>query len=409
MRCSIPFRLLTLSLTTSVLAPRVQAQAWSLSGNAGTNPAVQFIGTTDAQPIVVKVNGVEVMRFIPGAGTHVQILGPVVVASKTASDALQSTNTGGGHAVHGQSNGCSFPEGCVAGNGVYGENIGGGAGVLGEGGSYGVVGAGGNVGVWGVAPNGGVSGYAWGNAASGVQGESAAGNGVYGFSHASGSSGVYGENFAAGPWTYGVAGRSSSTGIAVLGDNRGAGWAGYFTGKVRIDGMLSKGGGGFIIDHPLDPTNKYLQHSFVESPDMKNLYDGIAALNARGEATVTLPAWFDALNGELRYQLTCIGAFAPVYIAQQVRGKSFRIAGGRAGMQVSWQITGTRRDAFARANRIQVETDKVGDERGRYLHPKAYDQPDSLAISAQALRALRAVEMRRLRVQLSTPVPEARP
>ena len=60
-----------------------------------------------------------------------------------------------------------------------------------------------------------------------------------------------------------------------------SGYAGYFNGKVNVTGTLTKAGGSFIIDHPLDPANKYLSHSFVESPDMKNIYDGIAVLDDR--------------------------------------------------------------------------------------------------------------------------------
>jgi hypothetical protein len=41
-----------------------------------------------------------------------------------------------------------------------------------------------------------------------------------------------------------------------------------FSGNVSIGGSLSKGSGSFKIDHPLDPANKYLYHSFVESPDI---------------------------------------------------------------------------------------------------------------------------------------------
>jgi hypothetical protein len=44
----------------------------------------------------------------------------------------------------------------------------------------------------------------------------------------------------------------------------------------------------FRIDHPLDPANKYLNHSAVESPDMKNIYDGVVTLDADGEAVVEL-------------------------------------------------------------------------------------------------------------------------
>jgi len=37
--------------------------AWSLSGNAGTNPANNFLGTSDAQPLVFKTRGAEHLRI----------------------------------------------------------------------------------------------------------------------------------------------------------------------------------------------------------------------------------------------------------------------------------------------------------------------------------------------------------
>jgi hypothetical protein len=47
---------------------------WGLTGNAGTNPATQFIGTTDAQPLAFKTNNVEAMRILSdgkvGIGTN---------------------------------------------------------------------------------------------------------------------------------------------------------------------------------------------------------------------------------------------------------------------------------------------------------------------------------------------------
>ncbi|HLI84991.1 MAG TPA: hypothetical protein VKV17_13800, partial [Bryobacteraceae bacterium] len=140
---------------------------------------------------------------------------------------------------------------------------------------------------------------------------------------------------------------------------------GYFAGKLTVVGNISKGGGSFRIDHPLDPENKYLYHSFVESPDMKNIYDGIVVLDEKGEATVTLPDWFEALNQDFRYQLTCIGGYAPVYVASEVSGNKFRVAGGRPGLKVSWQVTGIRHDAYANAHRIPVEEEKPAGERGK--------------------------------------------
>jgi hypothetical protein len=145
-------------------------------------------------------------------------------------------------------------------------------------------------------------------------------------------------------------------------------------GSLVVTGTVSKGGGSFKIDHPLDPTNKTLSHSFVESPDMMNIYNGNAVLDRRGEAVITLPAYFEALNRDFRYHLTCIGSFAPVYIAKEIKGDRFKIAGGKPGMKISWQVTGVRQDAYANAHRIPVEEDKPASERGSYLHPDAFNK-----------------------------------
>src|SRR5262249_53437029 len=125
-----------------------------------------------------------------------------------------------------------------------------------------------------------------------------------------------------------------------------------------VRGKLFKPGGGFKIDHPLAPNEKYLHHSFVESPERKNVYDGIAVLDETGRAVVELPAWFEALNSDFRYQLTCIGRFAPVYVSTKLDGNRFTISGGYAGMEVSWQVTGVRIDSWARANPLFLEENK---------------------------------------------------
>ncbi len=212
----------------------------------------------------------------------------------------------------------------------------------------------------------------------GVRGESVSENGV----------GVLGEMKLTSGVNFGVKGLNSSpNGRGVLGyatDPTGVnygvvgrtespnGFAGFFIGRVHVAGFLSKAAGAFRIDHPLDPENKTLSHSFVESPDMMNIYNGIVALGNDGSAEVTLPDWFEALNREFRYQLTCIGGFAPVYVAKKVNGNRFRIAGGKPGMEVSWQLTGVRKDAYAEAHRIQVEEMKPVADRGSYLHPEAF-------------------------------------
>jgi hypothetical protein len=154
------------------------------------------------------------------------------------------------------------------------------------------------------------------------------------------------------------------------------GWAGYFEGDVSVTGQIVKGGGGFKIDHPLDPANKYLSHSFVEAAERKNIYDGIAVLDANGEHTVELPEWVETLNSDFRYQLTSIGGPAPnLHVAREISKNRFAIAGGTAKMKVSWQVTGVRRDAWAVGHPLTVEESKSANERGYYLHPDLYRQP----------------------------------
>jgi hypothetical protein len=148
----------------------------------------------------------------------------------------------------------------------------------------------------------------------------------------------------------------------------------YVSGNLSVTGNLSKGSGSFLIDHPLDPENKYLSHSFVESPDMMNVYNGNVTLDENGRAWVELPSYFEALNRDYRYQLTPLGAAAPnLHVAQEIRDNRFQIAGGEPGVRVSWQVTGVRDDPYARMHRIQVETIKPPEERGSLLHPDAYE------------------------------------
>jgi hypothetical protein len=203
--------------------------------------------------------------------------------------------------------------------------------------------------------------------------ENSGGYGVYGESTSSNGVGVAG--LADNADGAGAAFYNDSTGDALFVYEQSGGDAAFLEGNVDVDGNLSKAGGSFKIDHPLDPANKYLYHSFVESPDMKNIYDGVATLNANGEATIEMPEWFGVLNRDFRYQLTCIGGFAPVYIADELANNQFKIGGGRAGMRISWQITGIRQDAWANAHRIPVEQEKEAKLKGFYLHPELYGAP----------------------------------
>jgi hypothetical protein len=153
-------------------------------------------------------------------------------------------------------------------------------------------------------------------------------------------------------------------------------------GNLNCGGTISGAAAHFTIDHPLDPANKYLMHNAVESPDSKTVYDGVTQLDFNGEAWVKLPDYVEVLNGDFRYQLTCLGAFAPVYVAQEISNHQFRIGGGKPGMKVSWQVTGLRHDAWTKAHVQTVEQEKPAEERGYYLHPDVFGQPREKGIAA---------------------------
>ena len=380
--------------------------AWADAGlkvtNLSSGPGVYGINRGGGNGVRGQTNGT-------GIGVYGQCddSGPGVVGRSTSGDGVQGFGRDSG--VYGEGTGSG-------GQGVMGKGIGANAeGVVGIGGSngHGVYGmSNGQNGVKGTSTNNdGVRGVS--TNFSGVRGNSTNGHGVEGETNASTGSGVYGHSSngqgvtgqsnskngvqgstSGGGAAYGVKGTSSgSNGTGVYGEaNNGSnafgvwgkstnGYAGYFDGKVHITGTISKGGGSFKIDHPLDPANKYLSHSFVESPDMMNIYNGNIALDANGEAVVTMPEWFDALNKDFRYQLTAIGAPGPnLYVAEEISGNRFRIAGGTPGMKVSWQVTGIRQDAFANAHRIPVEQEKLDQERGKYLYPKELGMPETLSM-----------------------------
>ncbi|MBC7227361.1 MAG: hypothetical protein H5T61_09015 [Thermoflexales bacterium] len=281
------------------------------------------------------------------------------------------------------------------------------------------------IGVWGrndSATGAGVVGHALATSGGthGVRGQSdspdgrgvvgwataASGNniGVYGESSSTAGVGVYGRSTATSGTTAGVVGSSTSTdGVGVLGSSEGSdgigiygtapdtGYAGYFLGNVHVYGGFSASGSkAFKIDHPLDPANRYLYHFAQEAPEVQNVYNGVVTLDARGEATVALPDYFSALNaGPFRYQLTAIGAPMPnLYIAQEIQGNTFRIAGGVPGKKVSWEVTAVRNDPYLHDHPAQAEVDKPADEQGTYLYPQGYGQPQEMGLDYQRHRDL---------------------
>jgi hypothetical protein len=344
-------------------------------------------GTSDTQ-LIANSNVVTFKLYQQGPGTA--LMGYTTPTTGTTRGVYGRVDSPNGAGVQGRNAGTAGTGAAVQAIGVNNNGV---DATTDSGSKYAVKGVGGNgTAIYGQATQVGVHGQGYSGvygtvgaaafAAKGVYGNGGSGTdnmGVYGTVNASGGKGVYGNNSATSGNAIGVHGKTASA----------SGYAGYFEGNLHTTGALSKGSGSFKIDHPLDPANKYLFHSFVESPEMLNVYSGIAELGPDGRAEVMLPTWFGALNREVRYQLTAVGAPMPqLYISDEVRDNCFSIGGGIQGKRVSWQLTGVRQDAYARAHPVPVEVEKPEDEKGTYLHPDAFGLPADMSLSHRLDRTL---------------------
>jgi len=151
--------------------------------------------------------------------------------------------------------------------------------------------------------------------------------------------------------------------------------AAQLQGDLSLTGNVYTNNEDIKIDNPVDPANKYLLHAAVASSEMLNIYSGNVTTDELGLATVSLPDWFEAENTDFRYQLTAIGRDAHAWIAKKVSGGKFQVATNATNVEVSWQITAVRQDAYAKAHPLVVEQAKPARERGFYLHPELYGQP----------------------------------
>lgn len=330
------------------------------------------------------------------------------VTGGTAFTANDASNGSGGYAIQGLSNsgtgvlGSGVPYGVfgsgfsvgvygtgntgVSANGYTGLNAyGSNTGTFSEGASYGVY-ASGNYGVYG---SGGAYGV-YGTGGTGVYGTGP--TGVTGVGLYTTPVGVYAQA-GDGGWAVDAYNTASGTGVLAGSDT---GYAGWFNGVTDVDGNLDVAGTltadtkKFRIDHPLDPANKYLEHASVESSELLDIYTGNVTTDARGEATVRLPQWFEALNTDFRYQLTVIGQFAQAIISRKIENHQFQIRSNAPSVEVSWQVTGVRNDAYARAHPLQPEIEKPEAERGFYRHPELYGAPAEKSVAwAQQPKAMK--------------------
>jgi hypothetical protein len=320
------------------------------------------------------------------------VAGFSAVSDGTRGDTRASAKNG---VVGGNESTEAIPGGQPGGNGVFGfstnpngsgvfgannstnpANAPGGSGVFGLTGATGAAGVFGannaprGVGVQGNGPDAGVSGFSAngsGVVGSSRQGDAILGNGGIGGNAIHGRGGTF-----AGLFEGGVSIRGGSLEVTKIGD---------IGGEISAVSIFAQNKH-FRIDHPADPVRKYLIHATIESSEMMNLYSGVVVLDGRGEAEVALPEWFEALNRDFRYQLTCVGSFAPVYIARKIANNGFKIAGGHPGIEVCWQVAGTRHDRWAREHPFAVEVEKQPGENEAifYRNTSQYKENDAEAV-----------------------------
>lgn len=252
-------------------------------------------------------------------------------------------------------------------------------------------------GVWGVSASSagtGVVGHATATsgATTGVLGrvDSPTGDatGVYGAAWATSGTtvGVWGETASTADGAVGVLGYASATtgqAYGVLGIAESA----EGLGVACIGDSITTGNKQFRIDHPLDPANKYLNHYAAEGPEPYNVYRGNVTLDESGRARVELPSYFASVNRDETYTLTAVGAAAPsLHVAEPVTDGSFVIAGGPAGLRVSWCVVGVRNDAWTRAHPPRTEMQKPAGALGTYLAPELWGKPTSMREAFRASR-----------------------
>ena len=202
--------------------------------------------------------------------------------------------------------------------------------------------------------------------------------------------GVVGTGSTNGGVAYGVYGKADSTtasggtkyGVYGVANGGATNYAGYFAGNVQINGNSSATGTkAFKIDHPLDPGQKYLLHYSIESNEVLNVYSGNISTGANGLATVQLPAYFESVNKDFRYQLTVLGTFAQAIVKEEMAANKFVIETSQPNVKVSWQITAVRNDKYMAAHPALAEVDKEAENKGMYLQPAEWNQPAEKGIN----------------------------
>jgi hypothetical protein len=337
---------------------------------ASTNYAL-FVETNGSGP-ALKVNA--------GTGLAGDLVGGL--RAIRTNDAISGESTAGYTGVRGKGYIGVFGVGTdtgVYGTGFYGVYASGTSygsvsygptGVYGSGSDYGTYGYGGPVGAYG---NGTVNGV------KGVGHTAVLGLGTYMGVRGNGPSiGVQGDSPYVGVWAQGGDYGLNAVATKTVGQNYGAfcqtasaaGYALWVNGRSATTGTKS-----FVIDHPLDPENRLLNHFCKEAPEPMNTYSGNIVTDQHGYATVQLPEYFESINKDFRYQLTVLDGgddFVQVKVSKRIQGNHFTLRTSKAGIEVSWQVEGVRNDRWVQQRGFKTEEPKSAAQKGKYLEPSLY-------------------------------------
>jgi outer membrane protein OmpA-like peptidoglycan-associated protein len=194
---------LTTSLGDSVVTP---GRTWLVGGNKGTDGNADFIGTLDANPLIIKTGGNgtanERIRFTNGPGIIMNGISDTAVVQGLALLTVFSGNTDLG-----------INQDPILKNGINAYAAGNSAAISGRNSSTGY-------GVKGVASAGiGVFGYASNRGSVPVRGETSSNNGGYGVVGATASPGVFNSTSNYGSGVLGLGGNADGIGVLGVGNN----------------------------------------------------------------------------------------------------------------------------------------------------------------------------------------------
>jgi hypothetical protein len=91
------------------------------------------------------------------------------------------------------------------------------------------------------------------------------------------------------------------------------------------------------FEHRGTPNSRQKRSGEFSTGTFGEISTGIDITGANGEAVVTLPDYFEALNRDFRYLLTVIGQFAQAIVESEIADSRFTIKTDQPKVKVSWQ------------------------------------------------------------------------